>query len=431
MLIQFSVKNWRSIKDEQTLSMVMAKGDELAATNTFDAEAPATGSLLRSLVIYGPNAAGKSNIMNAMRFMERAVLDSASKWQLGESIPVNPFLLDIDTETAPSEFEVIFVTEGVRYQYGFSATSERIVEEWLIAYPLGRPQRWFSRAWNDSDETYSWEFGSYLTGQKQLWQDSTRENGLFLSTAVQLNNKQLTPIYNWFRAKLRISDSEGWGASFTASLCKKSEDRNKVLEFLKAADLDIDDVVVESEKVSVKHLPDDMPERLKSTILEEMKEKEVFDIKTIHHSAQGKSVTFDIEDESDGTQKLFAFAGPFIDTLQNGYILFIDELHNSLHPKMLEFLVKLFHSSETNPKNAQLIFTSHETSALDQSIFRRDQIWFCEKGKNQATRLYPLTDFSPRKGRENLEAGYLEGRYGALPYLRASILAKEVKNGFR
>jgi len=418
MLIQFSIKNWRSIKDEQTLSLVMAKGDELAVSNSFKPTSPGTSSLLRSLAIYGPNAAGKSNVMKAMRTMERIVLSSATKWQQGDAIPVTPFLLDNDTKKEPSEFEAIFVAKGVRYQYGFSATTERIIEEWLLAYPLGRPQRWFSREWDSQLKNYRWVMGNALMGQKQLWQDSTRENGLFLSTAVQLNSLQLKPIYEWFSNSLRFTDTSILGPGYTASLCKKTELREGVLAFLKAADLDIIDFVVESEKMSAEHLPEDMPEALKLDILENWKDKEIYEIKTVHHSAQGQSIPFELEDESDGTQKIFSIAGPWLDTLNNGYTLFIDELHNSMHPKMVEHLVHLFHNNETNPKNAQLVFTTHETSILSQDIFRRDQIWFCEKDKDQATKLYPLTDFSPRKGRENIEASYLAGRYGALPYLR-------------
>ena len=126
----------------------------------------------------------------------------------------------------------------------------------------------------------------------------------------------------------------------------------------------------------------------------------------------------DFDDESDGTQKFFSFAGPWLDTLKKGYVLVIDELHDSLHPNMVKYLVDLFHNKETNPNNAQLIFTTHETSILNQDVFRRDQIWFCEKDDEQATSLYPLTDFSPRKDRENIELGYLSGRYGALPFIR-------------
>ncbi|WP_257274795.1 ATP/GTP-binding protein, partial [Endozoicomonas sp. SESOKO4] len=128
-----------------------------------------------------------------------------------------------------------------------------------------------------------------------------------------------------------------------------------------------------------------------------------------------KMYFFDLNEESDGTRKLFSFAGHWLDCLRNGKVLFIDELHNSLHPNMVKFLIKLFNDQKTNPHNAQLVFTTHETSVLDQHVFRRDQIWFCNKDKNQSTTIYPLTDFSPRKGVSNLEKAYLSGRYGALP----------------
>jgi len=418
MLIEFSVGNWRSVKDQQTLSLVLAKGNELADVNSFVPAAPATTSLLRTAAIYGPNAAGKSNLLRAIRTMKKFVVESARD-QYGDSIPVVPFLLDSVKKNEPTEFEVIFVAEGIRYQYGFSATTERVHEEWLFAYPHGRAQKWLGRVWNTETDNYDWEKCSSLTGQKLLWQESTRQNALFLSTAVQLNSKQLQPVYDWFKKTLRMANVSGWTPSFTASLCKDIEQRKRILDFLKAADLDIQDVVVESEKMSLKHLPSDMPEELKSTILSNMSDAEVFDIKTLHQSSDGNLVPFDFDDESDGTKKFFAFAGPWLDTLKNGYVLVIDELHENLHPKMVQFLVQLFHNNEMNPKNAQLVFTTHETSILDQNVFRRDQVWFCEKDYSQSTRLYPLTDFHPKKGRENLEANYLAGRYGALPYLRS------------
>ena len=177
-------------------------------------------------------------------------------------------------------------------------------------------------------------------------------------------------------------------------------------------------IPIEKEKFDKKSLPSDMPESVRDTIASNMEGEDIYDIKTIHSTPDGKLIPLDNSEESDGTQKLFALAGPWIDSLKNGYIVFIDELHDNLHPNLVQFLVKLFHNSKTNPNNAQLIFTTHETSILNQDIFRRDQIWFCEKDEKQSTSLYPLTDFSPRKGRENLEAAYLSGRYGALPYVR-------------
>lgn len=418
MLVQFSVKNWRSIRDEQILSLVKARGDELADTNSFSTTGAHSTVLLRSAVIYGANAAGKTNILSALQKMKELVVDSGSK-QLGDEITVIPFLLDSDTATAPTEFEMTFVMESVKYQYGFSATTEAVHDEWLIAYPSGRAQRWFTRSLDSETGRYTWFTGPALQGQKQVWQDATRSNALFLSTATQLNSRQLQPVFNWFKNTLRAGSVAGWSPSYTASECEKPEQRIKILKFLKAADLDIFDFNIKAERFSLKHLPDSMPEEIKQKILEEMKDEELYDIKTVHEGNQGQSVEFDFDEESEGTQKLFNFSGPWLDVLENGRVLFVDELHDNLHPKLVRFLVDLFHNEKTNPKNAQLVFTTHETSILSQDVFRRDQVWFCEKSKDQSTQIYPLTDFSPRKGRENLEEAYLSGRYGALPYVRS------------
>ena len=417
MLIEFSVANFRSLRETQTFSLTKGKGDELLESNTFGATAFNRFELLRSAAIYGPNASGKSNFLLALRTMRKVVLESATGLQRGDPLPVTPFRLDPVTVGQPSEFEVSFIVDQVRYQYGFSASAERIHEEWLLAYPKGRPQRWFGRAWDAQRGGYDWEIGNNLSGEKQLWQKSTRDNALFLSTAVQLNSEQLQPIYDWFKRTLRTTQLGGWSPTFSASLCEQSE-KQQVMDFLRAADLNIDDIQVEKQAFDAQALPDDMPESLRVAIASDMKDKQVVRVKTVHKGSDGEAVVFDLVDESDGTQKLFAFAGPWIDALANGYVLFIDELHDNLHPRLVQFLVQLFHNRETNRHNAQLVFTTHETSILDQDVFRRDQIWFCEKTGKQATSLYPLTDFSPRKGRENLELAYLSGRYGAMPYIR-------------
>jgi len=417
MLIEFSVANFRSLRDRQTFSLAKAKGDELAETNTFAVLAANEFDLLRSAAIYGPNAGGKSNFLRAMQAMKKIVLESAASLQRGDKLPVTPFRLSQMASHAPSEFEATFIVNQVRYQYGFSATGERIHEEWLLAYPKGRPQRWFGRAWREETNTYDWELGNNLSGEKQLWQKSTRDNALFLSTAVQLNSEQLQPIYDWFNNTLRMANLGGWTPGFSASLCEKSE-KTQIMDFLHAADMDIEDILVEKKPFDTNALPNDIPEQLKVVIASDLKDKQILNIKTVHKDVDGKPVTFDLNEESHGTQKLFSFAGPWIDALANGYVLFIDELHDNLHPRLVQFLVQLFHNNETNPNNAQLVFTAHETSILNQEVFRRDQIWFCEKDEDQATTLYPLTDFSPRKGRENLELAYLSGRYGALPYVR-------------
>ncbi len=419
MLIEFSVTNFKSIKSQQTFSLSKAKGDELEESNSFQPEGLSQLALLRSSAIYGPNAAGKSNFIEAIRVMRRIVVESASEKQRGDKLPLTPFKLDPEAAGSATEFEVVFIANGIRYQYGFAATRERIMEEWLIAFPKVRAQHWYARQWDEKKGEYQWEMGNALQGQKQLWRESTRNNALFLSTAVQLNSQQLQPAYDWFDDTLRTTTVAAWRPTFTASLCSDPKNKVKVLDFLKAADIDIQDVMLKKKLFDEKDLPDDMPDEVKTMVAKEMEGKEIIaELNMMHKDSTGKLIAFEFDDESDGTQKLFSFAGPWLDTLMNGYVLFVDELHDNLHPRLVQFLVELFHSSETNPKNAQLVFTTHETSILNQEVFRRDQIWFCEKGSDQDTKVYPLTDFSPRKGRENLELAYLAGRYGAVPYMR-------------
>ncbi|NOX67378.1 MAG: ATP-binding protein [Chlorobi bacterium] len=418
MLIEFRVKNFRSIRKEQVLSLVKSTGEDLESTNWFQAPDPNNISLLNSVVIYGANASGKSNIILALKAMERIVINSARKTQRGDELPVTPFLFSSKTAKAPTEFEASFIKNNIRYQYGFTASKEIIFNEWLIAYPKGRPQKWFTRTYQKKSKEYKWELGSSFTGKKQYLVDATRPNALFLSTAIQLNNKQLQPIYDWFRYTSRISSTGGWGPSFTASECEENKKtKEEVLRFLKAADLGISDISIKAEKFDPTLLDSNLPQVMIDEMIEEFKDKEIFEIKSTHKTAEGKNIQLNFKEESDGTKKVFAFAGPLLDSLKNGYVMIIDELHDNLHPKIVEYLVKLFHNPRTNPNNAQLIFTTHETSILNQEIFRRDQIWFCEKNEEQSTDLFPLTDFSPRKGRDNLELAYLAGRYGAIPFI--------------
>ncbi len=242
--------------------------------------------------------------------MQRIVLKSAAAQQNGDKLPITPFCLNQTALHSPSEFEVTFIVDKVRYQYGFSATAGRIHEEWLLAYPKRRPQQWFGRVWNWETQLYEWELGSNLTGEKQLWQKSTRDNVLFLSTAVQLNSQQLQPVYGWFKTTLHMPNLGHIGPRSSASLCEKGK-KSQVMGILRAADLDVEDIVIEKEPFDPKTLPDDIPEPVKEMIAGDLKDKHIIDIKTVHKSMAGETIAFDFEDESDGTQKLFAFAGPW------------------------------------------------------------------------------------------------------------------------
>lgn len=418
MLVDFTVTNFLSIKETQSLSLVAGSGKELQETNTFDPEAPATPSLVRSSAIYGANASGKSNFVRAIRAVKTIVLESSNQRQSKDRLPVTPFLLNVLSSEQPSEFEVTFVSEGVRFQYGFSATAERIHDEWLLAFPKGRPQKWIDRSYDRKKGKYIWGATDKLSGQKQLWQTATRSNALFLSTAIQLNSTQLEPVFHWFRDILRVVDFGKLPVDYSAKLCSNAEGCNAVVKLLKAADIDIEEVVVETTKFDTSKLSDVIPDVLRVEIEKQLKETDIHDIRTGHRSESGEIVYFNLNAESEGTQKIFSLAAPWLDTLQNGYVLFIDELHDSLHPLIVDFLIGLFHSSKNNRNNAQLVFVTHDTTILNQSTLRRDQVWFCEKEQNQSTHIFPLTEFKPRKDVENIERSYLTGRYGALPYLR-------------
>ena len=420
MLIEFSVTNYRSFKERQTLSLVKAEGGDLVDTNTFKPEGATDIELLRTAALYGPNAGGKSNLLRAMNTMERIVLNSADKGQHGKPLPIKPFLLDNESARLPSEFEAVFIAGGTRYQYGFAATKDKVTSEWLFAFPEGEPQQWIDRSWDTSSGLYKWNLGDALTGQKETWRETTRPNALFLSTAVQLNSEQLKPVYDWFRNTLYVIDSVDLHPGITASLYEEHNrpDNKKVLGLIKAADISIDGLNVKLEEVTVSpnQLPDDMPQKLKEALIEGMRGSKQLTVKTSHQTGHGETVDFEMQDESDGTQKLFFLAGPLLNALKSGHVLLVDELHGSFHPHMTRFILSLFHSGQTNPKGAQLVFATHETSVLNREILRQDQVWFCEKNKDKASVLFPLSDFKSREGVENLESAYLSGRYGALPY---------------
>ncbi len=420
MLVEFTVTNFRSYRESQTFSMVRSKlkDSDKHESHSFPFPDKPDMGLLSSAAIYGANASGKSNLIRALATMQTIVSKSAG-WQRGQELPVVPFGMSAETLERPSEFEVVFYSDGTRYQYGFSATRDRILEEWLFAYPNGRSQSWIERLWDEDEQRYIWGRMEALKGQKKLWKDSTKGNSLFLSTAVQLNAEQLQPVFDWFKSALRVVGIAGLDSSYTANLCKTESVRNEIVQFLQAADLNITDIQIEKRSLNPEEVrfSDDTPAPVRDHILEGILSKDYVDVRFQHKGEHGTAMTLDLEDESDGTQKLFTFAGPWIDVLKNGRTLFIDELHDNLHPLIVKMLVGLFHSKETNPNNAQLLFTTHETSILSQDVFRRDQIWLASQEGASGTNLSPLSDFKVRKGAEDMERYYLDGRYGAIPYL--------------
>ena len=404
MLIEVKMKNCFSIQEEQVLSLV-ASNDKQLKGNTFQAD---NLTLLKSVAIYGANAAGKSNIIKIMQAIRVIVLHS-TLMQRGIEFPLMPFLLGKDKEK-PSEFEISFIAENVKYTYGFTATQKKILEEWLFAYPNGRMQQWFLRAYDTKNDKYKYEFGSKFLGEKKLWENSTRENALFLSTAIQLNSKQLRPVFDWFLGKFNMSSISGLG-DFINILKQNPQEISK---YLKAVDFDIENLILKEEEANTQEASWDL---FNETIsIDSSGKAKKSRVKAVHLDQQGQPIEFDMVLESEGTREFFRFLVPIINIFQKGGILIIDELHNHLHPLMTKFIINLFHNENINKNNAQLIFTTHETSILDKDIFRKDQIYFCEK-QNKATKLYAMSDFKGLRENIDFEKSYLLGRFGALPNL--------------
>jgi len=402
MLIQFSVENYLSLKEKVVLSM-------LASNDTEHIEHLITSkkkeSYLKAAVIYGANASGKSNVLNAFWFMVNYVLTSNEK-QLHKPIDRIPFKFDKATLEKPSSFEVIFTIDDIRYVYGFSATDKEVVEEYLYYYPNGRQAIIFERK-----NTNEYRFTVDVDEQMTL-RDRTSANKLYLSVASNWNYKKVVPVFGWFAScKILTKNSVADAYGVDAEQLRDDEYRSVIEAMLRVADFGIQYLQIR-EVENVK--------RLAKT------EEEYINIDAIHlvQDEDGNTHPFalNMTEESDGTNSYFKLVGIVKNVLDKGGLLVADEMDAHLHPLLMKHLVMLFNSETYNPNGAQLIFTSHNTNLLDLDVFRRDQIWFTEKDeKCVATDLFSLYDFSVRKDAK-VEKGYLIGRYGAIPFIKEGLL---------
>lgn len=413
MLLQFKVKNFQSIKEEAILSMVPSSDkshpENLAHEGKKDA--------LKSAAIYGANAAGKSAVIRAFVAAIMVVRTSDTR-NITQKIPgMVPFQFDEETAQGPCSFEFYFVAQnGVPYRYGFTADSNRVFEEYLYYYSSARSSRIFERGdkftYNQADES---SFSKY--------EEKNTPNKLFLATATNWGNAKTAPAYQWLADSIDVYEPDFTMQTLALQAFEKDEQgelKQFTLSLLRQADINIDDIQVDitplgnqtKEIVFTDPAGNPVPQGQVKAV----------HIHAGHHvqSESGKEAQFflDLNEESLGTKQLFWLSPILKEVFGKGKTMVIDELDRSLHPFLVQFLVELFHTPEINQTNAQLIFTTHDTTLLSLDTFRRDQIYFVEKDPHTAaTELYSLDEFSVRKN-ENIEKGYLLGRYGAIPYLR-------------
>lgn len=423
MIIDFSVRNYRSFRDEQRISFVASNQYKDLPGNLIDPRLEGRGfrdlRLLKGLAVYGANAAGKTNALHALRYLGQFVERSATGLNEGDPTGVTPFALDPAALDAPSEFVLRFIVDGVRHHLALALDRRRVLFESLSAFPKGREQVWYERAWDDEAGSYGWSPGRPTGYQRDANRERlTRDNALYLSTAVALNDARLRPVFLWFKDKLRFlrldSSFPPLSPGFTVKrMLEDAEDGALIRRLLRHADMGVLSVQARERALTRGDLPGDMPVALAEKVLESRRHME---IALGHRGAGGAEFPLPWEEESSGTHKFFALAGPILDILRNRRIVGLDEIESSMHPVMVSALLKLFFSGEAEGGGAQLVFTTHNPLLLDPELLRRDQIWFADKDDEGATHLYPLSDYKPRNN-ESLLRGYLSGRYGAIPFL--------------
>ena len=425
MLIEFGVGNYKSFKDTVTFSMVAAnissRVKNMDESNVFRVDNDL--SLLTSAAVYGANASGKSNLISAIRFMRRFVLNSSKETQVNDTIDVEGFRLHSEMDGKPSFFEMVFMIASTRYRYGFEVTRKHVVSEWLYYVPTIREAKLFERHLDDIKPTTAFKEGRGLATK-------TRSNALFLSVVAQFNGDISKSILRWFRnlnVSLGLSDvGDRLSALRRFENSKFNED---IVQFVKKLDIGIDGIDIEKARISFPDISGNMSDDFKKIfeVLEKSGAEKTI-VRTLHRKVNPDGQTtsieaFDLEEhESEGTKKIFALAYPLLYALRNGHVIVIDELDARLHPLITCEIISLFNSKETNSKNAQLIFTTHDTNLLNNRMFRRDQIWFAEKTKQGATLLYSLVEYkikgsSSVRNDASFEKDYIEGRYGAIPFI--------------
>jgi len=406
VLVEFRVENHRSIREEQVFTMEAGRVDQAGDDRPRDVHG-SSALLLPLAAFYGANASGKSNILDAIHFVRMAVLHSHRNWDPAGGVPRNPFAWDGWPEQ-PSLFELTIVTNGTRLQLGFVVDDSQILEEWLYAWPKGRKQIWYEREWNKG--AYEYHYGDHFKGERKLVEEVTRPNALFLSAAAQHGLQQITPVYEWFwdlrtinlqrqRDAFHHHTADTWlAAALAAGTHDQHGDNDEntkkletFLDLVRAADVGISDIKKDPT----------MPGSY-----------------LFQHRRSDTERWLSFDDESDGTKNLIWRSQPLLDALWSGGLVVVDELERSLHPLLAQRIVDLFQNRESNPNHSQIIFTTHDTNLLagmaGAPSLRRDQVWLTEKSRNDSTHLLPLSSYKPRKA-ENLERGYLMGRYGGIP----------------
>ncbi|MCR9155569.1 MAG: ATP-binding protein [Bacteroidetes bacterium] len=404
MVIQIKLSNFYSIKEEVILDFEAAN---LRTKLSKDLEANCIDfngdKILKSLAVYGANASGKSNIIKTIRFCHAMVYDSHKH---NEDVTFNFQPFKSNSKNTPSTYYIDFVAEEVEYEYSFSLTPERIIQESLYHYPNGKRAKVFTRDERKGEEKRDkYSFGTAVIKRPYDVAESTSNKTLFISRASQMDRRIPKIIFRYFHEKFLLRHTQWVNANLEELL---NEYKSDLLLALSYADSDIVDFKIQKRTEKGKHLRANFDTEEFSV---EDEERKILDIETSHRCFEDKA--FKMSEESLGTQKLFVLMLSILEVIKNEKVLLVDELEDSLHPAIVEYIISLFHRS----KGSQLLFSTHNTNLLNLKKFRRDQIWFVNKKVEGSSELYSLSDFKDFRENMDLEKAYLQGRFESIPVI--------------
>ena len=424
MLIEFCVENHRAIREKQTFSMVPAGASIIdrqeSPDHVVETGHPAIPRLLIDACLFGANGSGKTSLVAAMDFMVKFVHHSTAGGP-STKIPVEPFILNPDWRNRPSEFEATFICDGSVYQYGFEVTHERVLGE-RLSVRTEDSKDWvvvFEREYRSKSKDYKLRFETNPKDAHIEWLSMTRPNALLLSTAVQLNaGDDLECAYRWLTEQFDIFSASDTAASFSYTAKRFSEDgwKEKVLDFYRDFGISLCGLGAEERHMADVFPPPGLPESFVNLVRQQTPDSKMFMIYFLRDDDNDTPAPVLLESESAGIKALFNLAGPIIDTLERGTTIVVDELNLGLHPLASRSLIAMFCDPETNPKKAQIIFTTHDPTIVQKTFLERDQVWLVEKSDDDwAARLRRLPNFKDRTGLTNFVNDYLQGLYGGVP----------------
>lgn len=416
MLLQFTVANYKSIKDEQVFTLLP---DKSVKENPDAVISEGNSSALSSAIIYGRNASGKSNLLKAIQALKFMVIQSAQFKVDAKIQSYEPYLLDASYGSKPVEFKVEFVAaDGIRYRYEVGYTETAIAHERLYHFPKSQSAKLFER------EGLHITYGERVTGRKKDIEDTLYENQLYLSKIGSFRLEALYYAFNFFDDLLEtflVHDSKHDETLLELFLQRMKLDPQfsaNITKLIRAADTNIQSFNLDTASNDLKIFPAKIQQSNQQDYLLNIRQ---IPIRTRHQVFHGSNssgeIEFNLANESTGTLKLMTIGGIILVALAEGQVLIIDELNTSLHPKVTKALVKLFNDPVSNPKKAQLIFTTHEVSLLDNELFRRDQVWLSEKEFEGYSHYYTLADIAGVRKDSPWEKWYMNGRLGATPVI--------------